>query len=228
MVDSISQSRTQIVYQQLRDDMLSCVFAPGQRLRIAALAKEYSVNPGMLREALSRLTAEGLIESTPQKGFKVTDLSAADLAQLSSAQSEIESLCLRRAIERGDLEWESRLVAAHYQLAATPQTTECAPEQYCQKFVHAYYAFKAALVAACDNQWLGRMRDTLNAQAVRYQLLSTPAGDDIAEQYKPVVEATLARDADLACRLLTDVILQRAQVSGQTLQQRIQKIGGAS
>jgi DNA-binding GntR family transcriptional regulator len=227
MVESVSQSRTQNVYQQLRDDMLSCVFVPGQRLRIAPLAKAYSVNPGMLREALSRLTAEGLIESTPQKGFKVTDISPNDLMQLSSAQSEIESLCLRRAIERGDLEWESRLVAAHYQLVATPQTTECAPQQYCQKFVQAYYAFKSALVAACDNQWLGRMRDTLNAQSVRYQLLSTPTGDDIAAQYKPVIEATLARNADLACSLLTEVIQRRAQASGQTLQRRIQKIGRA-
>ena len=215
-----SQSRTQFVYETLREEVLSCHYAPGERLRIADLCKRLGVSPGGVREALSRLTSEGLLETEPQKGFKIMEVSAADLKHLNAAQCEIEGLCLRRAIELADITWESTLVACHYRLAATPQTLASQPDVYSPDFVSAYTAFRDALVASCDNPWLAKMRDLLNVQALRYQLLSVPSEENIASLYRPMMEAALEKDIEKACELLTQLMVDRARPSIELLKQK--------
>src|SRR5882762_2291318 len=91
-------SRTQHAYDALRQELLECRFQPGQPLRIGELCKRFNVSQGAVREALSRLTSEGLVEAEPQRGFRVTPVSVEDLRDLVSARGAIEQICLRQAI----------------------------------------------------------------------------------------------------------------------------------
>lgn len=211
MAELNALSKTQHVYEELRQQLLMGRYAPEERMKISALSKQFALSHGGIREALSRLTSEGLIALEPQKGFRVAAVSAADLRQLSAAQREIEALCLRSAIEVGDLNWQANVVASHYQLIATPQRDENDAQHYNSEFVDAYRAFRQALVAACDNLWLAKMREMLNVQSLRYQLLSKLDQRDIAKSYQSVVDKTLARDADAACELLDQLMRSRAQ-----------------
>ena len=65
-------SLTQRAYDQLREALLDCRFEPGEPLRIGELCKRLDASQGAVREALSRLTSEGLVEARPQRGFRVT------------------------------------------------------------------------------------------------------------------------------------------------------------
>lgn len=212
-----SQSLTQTAYEKLKADVLACRFEPGKRLRIADLCERLSVSQGIVREALSRLTSEGLIEAQPQRGFKVVPVSANDLLHLTAARCEIESLCLERAIAVGDIQWESSIIAAHHQLIATPQLDPGQKDTYSEDFLAANNRFRDCLVAACDNPWLTKMRAMLCTQTLRYQLLSKPQKDNLIDKYNTVMRYTLARDAKNACSVLSESMMERAKTAAALL-----------
>jgi len=112
-------SLTRSAYESLRADLLSCRFEPDERLNISELCAAMGVSLGAVREALSRLTSEGLVVAEPQRGFRVAPVSADDLRDLYRTRVDIEGLCLRRSIEVGGLDWESSLVAAYHSLSKT-------------------------------------------------------------------------------------------------------------
>jgi len=198
-------SLTERAYNQLRDALLDRRFEPGEPLRIGELCKQFEAGQGAIREALSRLTSEGLVQARPQRGFRVTPISAEDLRDLTAARIEIEELCLRHAIAAGDVRWEARIIAAFHQLSRTPPLAPGAPRRFDRRFVALHHSFFDDLVSACDSLWLARVRHMLQIQEMRYHGRSPPPmpGErDLAGELREVMEAAIARDPDRACRLL--------------------------
>src|SRR3546814_13711371 len=66
----------------------------------------------LVREALSRLDAEGLVISSNQRGFRIAPISIDDLQDLTSVRIDVEINCLKHSLRLGDLGWETNLVAA--------------------------------------------------------------------------------------------------------------------
>src|SRR5271170_3993273 len=198
-------SLTQRAYDQLRDDLINCRFEPGEPLRIGELCQRLDASQGAVREALSRLTSEGLVQARPQRGFRVTPISADDLRDLTAARIEIEELCLRHAIAAGDVRWEARIIAAFHQLSRTPPLAPGAQRRFDRRFVALHHSFFDDLVSSCDSVWLGRVRQMLQVQELRYHGRAPPPthGErDLIGELREVMEAAIARDADRACRLL--------------------------
>src|SRR4051812_863352 len=115
-----SKTRTDEVHRKLRSDILGGRLVPGSRLKFPELCERYNVSVGAAREALTRLAAEGLVKTQAHQGYMVTPLSHEDLADLTRARVEIESLVLRISVMEGDVQWESRAVAAHHVLERAP------------------------------------------------------------------------------------------------------------
>ncbi|WP_067672844.1 GntR family transcriptional regulator [Nocardia miyunensis] len=61
-------------YQRIRDGIVSCKLAPGQRLTERALAESTGFGASPIREALTRLDHDGLIQTVPRKGYRVRPL----------------------------------------------------------------------------------------------------------------------------------------------------------
>jgi DNA-binding GntR family transcriptional regulator len=167
-------SLTQRAYDLLREALLDCRFEPGEPLRIGELCKQLEASQGAVREALSRLTSEGLVEARPQRGFRVTPISAEDLRDLTAARIEIEELCLRRAIASGDVRWEAGLVAAFHELSRTPQLEPGTQRRFARQFVALHHSFFDVLVSSCGSLWLRRVRGMLQIQELRYHGRSPP------------------------------------------------------
>src|SRR3954447_26915831 len=74
------------VYAELRADILGGRQRPGARLPFGELTARCGASRGGVREPLSRLPAEGLVEAEPQFGFRVVPLSIADLKHLTDAR----------------------------------------------------------------------------------------------------------------------------------------------
>jgi DNA-binding GntR family transcriptional regulator len=198
-------SLTQGAYDALRQALLDCRFEPGEPLPIGELQKWLEVSQGAVREALSRLTSEGLVESRPQHGFRVTPISAADLRDLTTARIEIEELYLRLAIAAGDVRWEARIVAAFHQLSRTPPLEPGAERRFDRRFLALHHSFFDVLVSSCDFVWLGRVRKMLQVQELRYRgrsLAPVPGERDLVGELREIMEAAIARDADRACSLV--------------------------
>jgi DNA-binding GntR family transcriptional regulator len=203
----MSGSMTQAAYERLRADLLACRILPGERLITRDLCERFSVSLGAIREALSRLTSEGLVSAEPQRGFRAAPISPADLADLTLARVELETLCLRRAIAHGDVFWETRLVAAAHHLSRTPPRAPEDPARSNEAWTEAHCAFHAALVAGCGSQWLLHLQSLLYAQSERYRRLSVPfemGVRDVQQEHQALLAAALARDADKAVQLLTE------------------------
>jgi len=199
---------TSAVYGRLRSDILSAALSPGQKLHISGLAKQFSVSLAAVREALSRLVADGLVQASDQRGFRVSPVSLADLEDVTRTRIDIESLALRRSIERGDQAWLSSVEAAFVDLSSVPHRHPENPAHHYEPWIRRHHVFHRALVDACGSRWLLGFRDVLHEQSERYRRLSIrrDAGKlrDVEAEHAAIVEAVLRRDADAAVAALSD------------------------
>ncbi|OIJ63453.1 GntR family transcriptional regulator [Streptomyces mangrovisoli] len=197
-------TRGGIVYALIREDIFEGVFQPGQRLRLVELAQRFSVSQSVVREALTRLSEQGLVRAAPQQGFRVVALSLDDLNELTEARVDIETLVLRRAIERGDLKWEAAVVAAHHHLSGV---TVVRPDGSVNpEWFAVHEEFHHALLQGCGNARLLALATGLREAATLYRRWALPVGHDterdVAGEHQGIVDAVLRRDADAAAELL--------------------------
>jgi DNA-binding GntR family transcriptional regulator len=220
MTRSGAPTRTERVYAELRADILGGRQRPGARLPFAELTARYEASMGVVREALSRLAAEGLVESEPQFGFRVVPLSIADLQHLTAARAAIETLVLGQAVEHGGVSWEADVLAAHHRLEHTPQRAEDDPSRLSDDWTVAHAAYHHALLAGCPNPRLLAIADSLRDSAELYRRWSVPLAHghrDIAGEHRAILDAVLAHDPDAATAALaahiqhtTNVLLEHA------------------
>jgi DNA-binding GntR family transcriptional regulator len=199
-----ASSLAQDAYVRIRAEVVSGQVRPGARLKINDLGESLEMNVSAVREALSRLCAEGLVIALPQRGFRVASVSVSELRDLTRTRVEIEQLCIRKAVTNPDVSWETALVAAGHQLLRAKRgSPNEAPEQS-WKTLHA--EFHRALVAGCGSPSLMRLRDHLSVQAERYLALSVLAKGsrrNVDAEHKGLMAAVLARDAKLACERIS-------------------------
>jgi DNA-binding GntR family transcriptional regulator len=168
----------------------------------------------VIREALTRLMAEGLVEWQPQLGFRVVSLEADDLAHLTEARCAIEGMVMSAAIQHGDVGWESQVLAAHHRLVRTAELSDGPGRQLSDAWVEAHRAFHSALLSGCPNPRLLGVAQSLRDAADLYQRWSVPLSDDdrdIASEHRSLLDAVLARNADAAVRALTDHITETSR-----------------
>ena len=209
-------TKADLVFDRLRGDILAGRHRPGQRLRYTELCDRYATSTGVLREALLRLVEQGLVISEAQHGFRVVPLSAADLRELTEARFELEGLTLRLAVTNGDVNWESRLVAAHHVLARSPQLDPDDPDQLSDAWAAAHEEFHAALLDGCANQRLKSVAATMRASTELYRRWSVSlrkeSGRDIPGEHARILDAAVSRDTDRAVTLLTEHIQRTADI----------------
>jgi GntR family carbon starvation induced transcriptional regulator len=206
-------SRTAETYEILKFHILDGVYLPREKLKIDQLAEDLSINPGAVREALSRLTSDGLVHAEPQKGFVVAPISITDLTDLTAVRIDIETRCLAQAIAAGDLKWEARLISAHHQLSRTAGRSGDGAVN--RDWLDAHTEFHDALVSACGSRWWLRLRSQLYLQAERYRRLSLPfvkKERDIDAEHKAIVEATLQRKTTIAVSLLAEHLRKTSEI----------------
>jgi DNA-binding GntR family transcriptional regulator len=139
-------SLTESVYGRLRADLLSCRLKPGSKLKVSDLCDELGVSLAVVRESLSRLSAEGLVTSEAQKGFRVPPIASRDLADLTKARIAIEQLCLREAVANATVEWETQIMATHHRMSRSPERDPADPERLSDTYAEAHGAFHEAPV----------------------------------------------------------------------------------
>ncbi|MEM8729270.1 MAG: GntR family transcriptional regulator [Pseudomonadota bacterium] len=202
-----AKSQTEVTYEFLRSEVLNGLYEPGSKLKIDAVRAQCNASPGAVREALSRLTSDGLVVALPQRGFIVTPISAEDLADLTKVRIEIETRCLTDAIKFGDITWEGRIQDTLHQLKGTPLQRPDGTQGVNREWSRVHAAFHDALIDACGSKWWLNLRDRMFTQAERYRrLLATTTGKprDLLSEHAAIAHATLDRDVDAACRLLRD------------------------
>ncbi|WP_434453367.1 GntR family transcriptional regulator [Lentzea sp. E54] len=192
------------VHTRLRDAIMHGLHAPGDALKPQDLAKEQGVSLAVVREALVRLVGEGLADRLPNRGFAVPSFSDRRWQEITEARLAVEPVLLRMAIERGDVDWEARVRAAHHRLARTPPFVEGEGEYYSDGWSEAHRIFHRTLLEGCGNEVLLEIFDrmwTASELGRRFSSRRGPERDHLGE-HRMLEEAALARDADAAVAVL--------------------------
>ncbi len=201
------RSRTGRLYGRLRDDIIQGVFAPGSKLKIEDLKTRYETGATPIREALSLLTADGLVERLDQRGFRVAEASASEFEELLAIRCWIEERALRLAIRHGGREWEEGIVLARYRLASTPRVSLAGSYPQSGEWERAHKDFHLSLVSACGSTTLLRLCNQLYDENNRYRYLARLSNNerpDVLKEHEAIADAVLARDADHAVALIID------------------------
>jgi GntR family carbon starvation induced transcriptional regulator len=196
------QSLTIRAYSKLRAHIISGTLLPGQRLKVETLRDLIEVGATPIREALSLLTSDGLVERLDKRGFRVSEISLAEYDDLHRTRCWFEERALRESIEQGDQPWEERVVLVHHRLRRLQRTladeagTHSNPE-----WEHMHKLFHMSLLAASPSKTLLQFCDQLHDRLNRYRsvaAVNTHQPRDWKSEHDLIAEAVLDRNADLA------------------------------
>src|ERR1700731_3208285 len=121
----------------------------GEKPRIDVLRTRYDVGGTPLREAMNRLSTEGLVTQSDQRGFRVTPVSADDLLELPRTRCWINEVALRESIARGGRDWEEGGLLALHRLSRVPIVVD--NSRMNPDFSELHRVFHAALMASCGS-----------------------------------------------------------------------------
>jgi DNA-binding GntR family transcriptional regulator len=198
------RTRAEVVRDQMREDILSGVMKPGQRLMFPEICARYGTSVGVAREALAGLVSQGLVRAVAHQGHTITPISRADLEELVAARMMIEPLVIKASVSHGGVEWEAALMAAYHRMSRTSQFSDVEPGRLTMEWSQVHDAFHQALFAACGNAKLLDITKGLSSDAMLYRRWSdvlVPERDVMAE-HKALLDAAIAGDAELAGALL--------------------------
>ena len=203
------QSVVDHVYSALRERILSGDLPRGTKLRQASLADELGVSRTPLREALRRLSTEGLVEFSPNRGATVSELDFGDMRHAWSARVALEPGAARLAAERRD---PAAISAMRGAIAAQRAAGGDPSDSY-----DVNRGFHLALVAGAGNAYLSRFAEMLWAPQLGVLIYAMQADDPVqvlswADEHEQIVNAVEAGDADLAERLAREHVRSWAPV----------------
>jgi DNA-binding GntR family transcriptional regulator len=200
---------TEQAFRRLRHDVLAGTFPAGGKLKIDELQSHYGFSSSPLREALSRLTQEGLVRADERRGFRVASLSAADLADITRMRLMLDVDAISTSIEQGDDEWEAQVVAAFHRLEKIEGKMGDGPVYLNDEWSEIHRAFHMVLLSAAPSDRLKMWCGSLFDQAERYRRASArlrQTARQKSNEHRKIMEAALRRDKQTACLLLTEHI----------------------
>lgn len=195
-------------YTTLREDIVEWRLLPGTVLAEVEQSERLGISRTPLREALGRLSAEGLTQVAKGRGVVVTDISFDDIDELFELRETLECRAAALAAERGDPSVFIRLLAEFREAPILLRGEDPAR--------HDYYALVGKLDDAIDqavsNSYLIQAIRSLRVHLVRIRRL---AADDAARlnaaaaEHAAIAEAIADRNPRLA-EAATTVHLHRS------------------
>jgi DNA-binding GntR family transcriptional regulator len=213
----------ELVFESLRESIISGMLNPGERLMEIQLAEEMGVSRTPVREAIRKLELEGLVVMIPRKGAYVAGLSLKDIADVFEIRGALEGLAAELAAERAT---EEELEELERYLVRISEEIETGGDL--DKVVEIDTDFHTLLYKASRNNRLSQIINNLREQIQRFRTtsLSYPGRMKAAvEEHRRIVEAISARDGELAHKLAQEHI-ENAENSMMSMIQQDKKYGG--
>ncbi len=181
----------QQIYEQLKADIMSCSLAPGQVLSEDQLAARFGASKTPIREALTSLVQDRLVEYFPNRGFMVTSISVADIQEIFDARIFFETGLFRLAVKYmsdADIEMLENEFCAGGEKLHDRQNGE---------FLQSNIKFHLMLARAAHNHRLLWYYETLMNEAQRLfhmDLIRHPDLYQWAHGHESIIRALRSRD----------------------------------
>lgn len=195
------------VLTQLRAAILRGEFAPRQRLIESELVEQYGTSRFVLRNALTRLSNEGLVEIQPNRGARVREISVEEAIEITEIRRVVEGLVAARAAERISDDEIAALETLGKEMSMAVEKADMLRYSELNAQLHSM----VRSIARHDSAT--RIIEQLNGQMVRHQfrLSLVPGRPSVSlPEHLAIIKAVCARDpeqAEKAMRLhLTSVL----------------------
>ncbi len=185
----------EIVYEELKKQILTGKIVPGTRLMEIELAQNLGVSRTPIREAIRKLEKEGLVTIEPRKGAYAAQLSRKDMIDILEVRQDMEGLAAAFAAERIDEKGKAQLIetAAEYKEALQSGDTE--------RMIAIDTRFHRLIVEAAANKVLLNMVEQLQELVLRFRYIyyeNFKQPEIMTAEHKEIIDAINAGDALLA------------------------------
>lgn len=205
------------VVTAIRDAILNFNLKPGERLVEREIIDAMSVSRATVREAISVLASEGLVTVIPQKGAHVTQPTLEDAEDLYEVRAALESLVVRRFIDRAS-DAEAALLAE-----TVGRMAEQLESEVILDFLKAKDEFYDVLLDGAKSASLTQILGSIQAR-VRLLRVTSLSTDDrlprVVQEMREITDAISARNPDRAARLMAEHIHMASRLALQTLREQ--------
>jgi DNA-binding GntR family transcriptional regulator len=194
------QSLAAAVLERLRDKILSGELREGEQLRQDAIAEEFQISRIPVREALSHLAAEGLINLVANRGAVVSALSPDEIMQMFETRAVLECYMLRCAIPNMK---EEDFQTAENILKQFEQSLE--KDSEVKSWGTWNWSFHSTLYAPANREFMLSYVKTLNVNCDRYtrlHLVFTHDSHRAGQSHRELLDACKTRDPEVASATL--------------------------
>ncbi len=154
-----TSSLAEQAYRLLEEQLVTLRLAPGELLAEKDLVGKAGIGRTPVREAIQRLSSEGLLQVLPRKGLMVTPLRRSDLTQIIETRRVLERLMVVKAAERATPDQRQALLMLASHLEAADSDLEV--------FFRLDHRLDELLEAACHNRFLVKALTSMHSQCRR-------------------------------------------------------------
>jgi DNA-binding GntR family transcriptional regulator len=194
----MSNLKSHAIYVALRERILSNDIAPGTRLVMRDVANQYRASDIPVREALRMLERDGLVETAPYRGARVTTLTAKEVEETYFIRSHLESIATGLAAERITDAELARLERLMIKMRAAVDAQDG------PTFSDLNLEFHRTIVASCGNDMLRELTMDIWRRHSGFQRVFRMVPGRIAisqHEHEGIMAALRDHDAERASRL---------------------------
>jgi len=183
------------------DDIAAGVLRPGERLDETGLAERFGVSRTPVREALSRLTAQGILVERDKRGVQVMEYTREQLAQIFEAMHEIETVCARLASQRLTFLARSEIEAAQ------KHCVEVADSGNFAEYLHANEALHLAIYKATGNPYIAELAADFRRRTGPFRAKKFATHEDLiasAKSHQELLSSIFSEDSEAASKGMRD------------------------
>jgi DNA-binding GntR family transcriptional regulator len=194
---SSNQSKSERVFNQLRQRIRELDLPPGAPIRKNEIALEYGVSRAPVSEAIARLAAEGLVDVFPQSGSFVAPMRREDIREALFIRTALETAAIRLAAQVAD---DALMASLEENLQAQERVLKSSRPDLAS-FDQLDEAFHATIMSAVNSPATEKLLESARVLLDRPRFLALPEKDrpmDTLTEHRRIVDAIGTGDADLA------------------------------
>ncbi|MEM6739911.1 MAG: GntR family transcriptional regulator [Pseudomonadota bacterium] len=188
-------SAVQRIEAALLEEIAAGGLAPGERIDEIKLSERFGVSRTPVREALSRLTAQGVLVPGEKRGVRVSELTKEQLAQVFEAMHEIEAACARVASQRLTLLARVEIEAAQAECVRAAESADRAA------YLHANEELHLAIYRATGNPYLAEIASEFRRRTGPFRAKKFATQEDLlasAHSHAELIALIFSEDSNAA------------------------------
>lgn len=184
-----------VVFNTLRQAILTGELKPGERLMEIHLANKLGVSRTPIREAIRKLELEGLVTMIPRRGAEVAQITEKSMNDVLEVRRAMDALCVELACDRITPEELEQLREACDGFEAAVKTKDV------KKIAQSDVALHDIIVQATGNQRLIQLVNNLSEQMYRYRfeyIKDSSQHERLVEEHRIIYQSIVQKDKETA------------------------------